>query len=380
MAPLEALKVLDFSTTVPGPLATLILAEAGAKVLKVERKDGGDPGRLSKPEIDGESLQFAMLNKGKRSIAVDLKDQADLDRILRFAVGADILVEQFRPGVMERLGLGYAALAKRNPGLIYCSISGYGQTGPLASRAGHDLTYLARNGILSLGGGTHGEPILPPALIADIGGGTFPAIINILLALIDRNATGQGRHIDVAMAEQVFGWISRQLAATIGTGAAPRPGESSHTGGTPRYGLHRTADGKFVAVAAIEDKFWTNFCTAIDLPNTLRERNADIGAVKVAIADRIGSRPADHWRHVFAGDDYSVEIVADLDEAMNDRHFVEREVFERRLALANGSMVSALPVPLADDFRTMETSAAPAHGDVGPNAASWDEIWAERGR
>lgn len=371
--PLEGLKVLDFSTTLPGPLATLMLAEAGADVIKVERRDGGDPGRFNKPQIDGESLQFAMLNKGKRSIAVDLKDKDDFARVLALAGKADILIDQFRPDVMARLGLGYDALATANPGLIYCSITGYGQNGPNAQRAGHDLTYLARNGILSLGGGPNGEPVLPPALIADIGGGTYPAVINILLALVERQKTGKGRYLDIAMAEQVFPWISRQLAILAHDGKAPLPGTSSHTGGTPRYGLHRAADGKYIAIAPIEAKFWRNFCEAIGLPEELRDERAEPQAVKEAIAARLAAHPSDHWRKVFDGDDYCVEVVADLQEAVSDPHFAARGVFSRHVTMASGQDFPALCVPLVPAFVSPDSASAPALGELTPDAALWDE-------
>jgi alpha-methylacyl-CoA racemase len=371
--PLEGLKVLDFSTTLPGPLASLMLAEAGADVIKVERRDGGDPGRFNKPQIDGESLQFAMLNKGKRSIAADLKDECDRAAILTLAGKADILIEQFRPGVMARLGLGYEALAAINPGLIYCSITGYGQDGPNAQRAGHDLTYLARNGVLSLGGGPNGEPILPPALIADIGGGTYPAVINILMAMAQRQKTGEGQYLDIAMAEQVFPWISRQLAVLAHDGKAPLPGASSHTGGTARYGLHRAADGKYIAIAPIEAKFWRNFCEAIDLPEDLRADSADVRAVRAAIGVRLAAQPSDHWRRVFDGDDYCVEVVADLQEAVADPHFMARGLFSRRVTMANGQSFPALCVPLVPAFVSPDSKRAPALGELAPDAALWDE-------
>jgi alpha-methylacyl-CoA racemase len=372
--PLHGLKVLDFSTTLPGPLASLILVEAGAQVIKVERRDGGDPGRFSKPQIDGESLQFAMLNKGKRSIAVDLKNEADLETVLSLASDADILIEQFRPGVMERLGLGYKALTSVNPGLIYCSITGYGQSGPAAQRAGHDLTYLARNGVLSLGGGPNGEPVLPPALIADVGGGTYPAVINILLALTQRGKSGKGQYLDIAMAEQVFPWISRQLAVFAHDGTAPLPGTSSHTGGSSRYGLHRAADGKYIAIAPIEAKFWLNFCEAIDLPTELRKDGADQRSVREAIAERLGSKPSDHWRQVFRGDDYCVEVVADLQDATADAHFSARGLFSRRVKMANGQMFPALCVPLVPDFISPDNDCAPPLGELPLDAAAWDGI------
>jgi alpha-methylacyl-CoA racemase len=371
--PLQGLKVLDFSTTLPGPLASLMLAEAGADVIKVERRDGGDPGRFNKPQIDGESLQFAMLNKGKRSVAVDLKDEADLAAVLAMATKADVLIEQFRPGVMERLGLGHEALVAINPGLIYCSITGYGQDGPAAQRAGHDLTYLARNGVLSLGGGPNGEPVLPPALIADIGGGTYPAVINILLALAQRGKTGQGQYLDIAMAEQVFPWISRQLAVLAHDGNAPLPGTSSHTGGTPRYGLHRAADGKYLAIAPIEAKFWRNFCEAIDLPEELRKDGVDGRRVREAIAERVAAQPSDHWKRVFSGEDYCVEVVADLQEAVSDPHFASRGLFSRRVTMANGQAFPALCVPLVPDFVSPDSDGAPALGELRLDAAVWDQ-------
>jgi crotonobetainyl-CoA:carnitine CoA-transferase CaiB-like acyl-CoA transferase len=182
--PLAGLRVLDFTTLLPGPLATLMLADAGASVVKVERRDGGDPGRANRPAREGMSLQFAMLNRGKKSIAADLKDPADRAAVLALAKEADVLVEQFRPGVMDRLGLGYAALKRENPRLIYCAITGFGQDGPLAQVAGHDLTYLARAGMLSLTDDGSGVPTLPCGQIADVGGGSLPALSSILLALI----------------------------------------------------------------------------------------------------------------------------------------------------------------------------------------------------
>jgi crotonobetainyl-CoA:carnitine CoA-transferase CaiB-like acyl-CoA transferase len=371
--PLSGLKVLDFSTTLPGPLATLMLAEAGATVVKVERPDGGDPGRANKPRIGEESLQFAMLNRGKRSLAADLKDPGDQATVARLAAQADVLVEQFRPGVMAKLGLGYEELSIANPKLIYCSITGYGQTGVHAQRAGHDLTYLARNGILSLGGGTQGEPVLPPALIADIGGGTYPALLNILLALLQRQVTGQGQHLDIAMAEQGFPWISRQLAVLLHDGKAPLPGGSSHTGGTPRYGLHRSSDGRYIAIAPIEDKFWRSFCDVIGLPPELRKPDRDAATVKAAIAQRLGAEPAAYWAERFHDKDACVEIVADLKEAVSDPHFASRGIFSRVLRMANGQELPALPAFLVMPFLALDAKGAPALGELKPDENPWGD-------
>src|SRR5215207_11689014 len=194
--PLSGVLVLDFTTLLPGPLATLMLAEAGAEVVKVERP-GGEETRKYPPRWENQSAAFALLNRGKRSVVLDLKDAAAREKLLPLMRRADVLVEQFRPGVMARLGLGYDAVRAVNPRIVYCSISGYGQAGPRSQEAGHDISYQARTGLLSLSPGTTGSPSVPPALVADIAGGSFPAVINILLALRRRDLTGEGCRIDV---------------------------------------------------------------------------------------------------------------------------------------------------------------------------------------
>jgi len=222
MQPLSGLLVLDFSTLLPGPLAGLMLAEAGAEVIKVERPGGEDARRFA-PLVDGESASFAMLNRGKKSMAFDLKDKADRQRLVPLIQRADILLEQFRPGVMARLGLGYEALRVINPKLIYCSISGYGQSGPRAEEAGHDINYIGNTGLLDLQPGPVAHPVVPPMLAADIAGGSFPAVINILLALRSRDQTGQGCHIDIAMTDAMFTFCWHALALGAATGKFSKP-------------------------------------------------------------------------------------------------------------------------------------------------------------
>ena len=254
MLPLDGLLVLDFSTLLPGPLATLMLAEAGARVVRVERPGGEDMRRFP-PRFGETSAPYAVLNRGKESVEIDLKAPDALARLRPLIEQADILVEQYRPGVMDRLGLGHAALAAINPRLIYCSISGYGQTGPRASEAGHDINYQALSGLLgqSL---AQGATALPPALVADIAGGTMPAFSNILLALIARGRTGQGCHLDIAMADAMPAFLWYALAQGQAEGRYPEAGEGLLTGASPRYGLYLTADGRHLAVGAREEEFW----------------------------------------------------------------------------------------------------------------------------
>ncbi|MEK7875381.1 MAG: CaiB/BaiF CoA-transferase family protein, partial [Pseudomonadota bacterium] len=192
MRPLEGIRVLDFSTLLPGPLATLLLAEAGAEVIKIERPGRGDEMRSYAPKFGPDSVNFALLNRGKRSIAMDLKEKGAVKKLMPLLKSADVIVEQYRPGVMDRLGLGYEALNKINPRIIYCAITGYGQSGPRAEVAAHDLNYVAEAGMLALAAGADGAPVVPAALVAALGGGTYPAVINILLALRERDRPGRG--------------------------------------------------------------------------------------------------------------------------------------------------------------------------------------------
>ncbi len=230
MQPLSGLFVLDFTTLLPGPLASLMLAEAGAEVLKIEQP-GGENARRFPPLIDGESAAFAMLNRGKKSLVLDLKSKTDLAKLRPLIARADILLEQFRPGVMERLGLGYEQLCAINPKLIYCSISGYGQSGPRAGDAGHDINYIGNTGLLDLQPGPVDRPVVPPMLAADIAGGSFPAVINILLALRARDQSGKGCHIDIAMTDAMFTFTWAALALGAAIGKFPKPGEMWLVGG-----------------------------------------------------------------------------------------------------------------------------------------------------
>jgi alpha-methylacyl-CoA racemase len=360
--PLSGILVLDFTTLLPGPLATLMLAEAGAEVVKIERP-GGEDMRAYPPYFDGVSAGFALLNRGKRSLVLDLRKDEDKQRLAPLLSRADVLVEQFRPGVMERLHLGYEDVRKINPRLVYCSITGYGQQGPRAQEAGHDLNYIGNTGLLALQPGPADRPVVPPALVADIAGGSFPAVLNILLALRQRDLTGQGCHLDIAMADAMFTFAWYGMAVGQATGRYPGPGELLLAGGSPRYQLYPTADGKLVACAALEQKFWVAFTGAIGLAGNLVNDLVDPAATKAAVAAIIATKAADQWRPVFAAADCCATIVAGLGEALADPHFVERGLFAHAVAGATGRTMAALPVPIAPSFRTEPgEKAAPGLG------------------
>ncbi|MFN3671889.1 MAG: CaiB/BaiF CoA transferase family protein [Bosea sp. (in: a-proteobacteria)] len=381
MLPLDDLLVLDFSTLLPGPMASLFLAEAGARVIRIERPGGEDMRRFP-PRFGETSAPFAVLNRGKESVEIDLKAGDALARLTPLIAQADIVIEQFRPGVMARLGFGQEALRALNPRLIYCSISGYGQTGPRAQEAGHDINYQAIGGLLGQGL-KPGQPApLPPPLVADIGGGAMPAVMNILLALRQRERSGQGCHLDIAMADAMpaFAWYG--LAQGQAGGAYPGGAEALLTGASPRYGLYATQDGWFLAVGALEPKFWDALCDALALAPALRDDSRDPQATRAAIAAIVSSQPARHWRDLLEPLDCCCTVVRTLDEAVNDPHATARGLFDAQAQEPGRRRLVSTPLPLAPVFREQAAAlrAVPASGadterllgEAAPNASNPD--------
>ena len=364
--PLAGIRVLDFSTLLPGPLATLLLAEAGAEVIKIERPGHGDEMRSYVPKFGADSVNFAMLNRGKRSIAIDLKAPDALEQMRPLLTSADVVVEQFRPGVMDRLGLGYDALKAINPRIIYCAITGWGQTGPKADVAAHDLNYVAESGMLALAAGADGAPVVPSALVADVAGGTYPAVINILLALRERDRTGVGCKLDVAMAENLFAFMYWAIGNGLVAREWPEPAGDLVTGGSPRYNVYRTRDGKYVAAAPLEQKFWESFCELIGLGARYRNDVGNETATKAEVVRIIAAHDARYWQGQFAGKDVCCTIVASIEQALGDPHFAARGVFDRRLTDGAHS-ITALPVPIAQQFRGEDRELGyPALGEANP--------------
>lgn len=361
MPPLSDLRVLDFTTLLPGPFATLILAEAGAEVIKIERP-GGEEMRSGRPRASDHGLLFAMLNRGKRSVELDLKAPGAAARLRPLLESADALVEQFRPGVMERLGLGPGAARAVNPRLVYCSITGYGQGGPKAQTAGHDLNYCAETGFLAMTKGSDGAPHIPQTQIADIGAGSYPAVMNIMFALWAARRTGEGAVLDISMCDNMFPFLWAPLALGRATGRWPRGNDMYLTGATPRYRIYRAADGGHVACGALEQKFWDNFCDCIGLDETLRDDARDPEATAAGVAARIAARPADEWSRRFAGRDVCANIVRGVEEALADPQFFARRLFAHELA-AGEAKLPALSVPVAPGLRAApRAERAPALG------------------
>ncbi len=367
MRPLDGLLVLDFSTLLPGPMATLLLAEAGAEVIKIERPGRGEEMRGYAPKWGRDSVNFALLNRGKKSIALNLKNAQDRARLDPLIARADVIVEQFRPGVMARLGLGYDDVVKVNPRVVYCAITGYGQTGPKRDVAGHDLNYIGDTGLLAASMGSPERPVMPPALIADIAGGTYPAVMNILLALTERARMGRGRYLDIAMTDNLFPFMYWAIGNGLAAGQWPGNGTDLVTGGTARYRLYRTADDRMLAAAPLEQKFWEEFCALIDLEPDLRDDTRDPAATMRRVAEIIAGKTAEDWRARFAGRDCCCSIVVDLREALADPHVIARGRFAHVLTNEAGARLPALPVPIDPGFRgpADEALAAPALGADG---------------
>jgi crotonobetainyl-CoA:carnitine CoA-transferase CaiB-like acyl-CoA transferase len=338
MGALAGLKVLDLSRLLPGPYLTLMLADLGADVVKVEEPGGGDYLRHLPPARSDSEMGalFEALNRNKRSITLDLRQAEGAETFRKLLGHYDVVVESFRPGVLEKLGLGYPALAALQPRLILLSLSGWGQTGPLAKRAGHDLNYLSRTGAIGLGGPPEGLPAMPGVQMADIGGAMLGAI-SLLAALHQRERTGVGQHLDVALADVGLALLLPHLGARLLLGQEGQPlrrGQELLTGGAPSYGLYRTRDGRALSVGALEPKFWGAFCQAVGRPD-LEHLNYATGeegqAARAAVAEVVAGRTLAEWETFLADKDLCCEPVREGDEVLADA-FVQARGFLRPTA------------------------------------------------
>ncbi len=329
--PLSGIRVLDLSRLLPGAYASQILADFGADVIKVEEPGSGDYGRFMPPAVPGGlSLYFIATNRNKRSSSMNLKTEQGREIFKRLVRHADVVIESFRPGVMERLGLGYEQLKELHPGIIYCAISGYGQDGPYRQRAGHDLNYAGYAGLLHYNRAAGGEPVMPPTQLADLAGGSYMAVIGILTAVIGRAQTGEGRKVDVSMTEGVMSLLPLVASAYLNSGKAPRPGHSALDGGLPCYNIYATKDGKHVTLAALEPKFWHTFCTHIGhlellpfhTPVGPSEREQAMDILRAVFK----TRTRDEWVAELSAIDACVGPVYSLEEALNDAHAQARGV------------------------------------------------------
>jgi alpha-methylacyl-CoA racemase len=361
-APLAGIVVLDLTRLLPGPVCTLYLADLGADVIKIEDLQLGDYARALDARAGEVSAFYRNVNRNKRSVALDLKDARGRDAFLALARTADVIVESFRPGVVAALGVDHATVAALNPRIVYASITGYGQHGPRAAQAGHDINYLGYAGVLDQTGAAGGPPVLGNLQIADLLGGAASAAIGILAALLSAARTGNGRRIDVAMADATLAHNIFALHALEQWGHTRPRGEDLLSGGVPCYGVYPTADGRYLAVGALEPKFWHALCDAIDRPDLIERQFAqgvDGDDVRSELCELFASATLAHWTALFARVDCCATPVATLDEAMDDPQFAARDMIVTR---ADGSRSFAPPFKLSGHAFSEEREA-PRQGE-----------------
>lgn len=354
--PLLGLRILDLTRLLPGPLGTMLMADMGAEVIKIEDPTAPDYVRAFPPYVNGESANYMAYNRSKRSVLLDYQTPDGRDRFLDLVKKADVVVEQFRPGHLDRLGIGYAAARAVNPHIIYVSVTGFGQTGPYAHLAGHDLNYIALAGVLGLTGDSSDRdqsvdtagpknPTVPGVQLADIAGGSYGCVMATLAALYARERTGEGQHVDVSMTDAVMPLLSVAYAGYAGTGTVPERGTLPLSGGLPNYGVYRCSDEKYVALGTLEPKFWQKFCALINKPDwlgfLLPTTPAQLIDFKAQIQVVFGERSRDEWTRFGLAHDILITPVNTLDDLETDPHLIARQ------------MVVTQEHPVAGPFRSI---------------------------
>lgn len=350
-APLAGITILDLTRLLPGPVATMHLADMGATVIKIEDRGAGDYARTMSHVKNELSQLFIAVNRGKQLLRLDLKDATDRERFMAMVDEADVVIESFRPGVMDRLGLGWNELKQRKPTLVMCAITGYGQQGPLAEAAGHDINYLGYAGVLAQAADETGRPVLSNLQVADLLGGAQTAVQGVLGALLAVKMGGPGRFVDIAMTDAAFAHHLMPLFALNCEGRTAPPARDFLTGGLPCYGTYRCSDGRYMAVGALELKFWEIFCERLQRPD-LKERHwtrgqaiggQDAMAVKAELQQLFATRTRSEWAALFEPADCCVTPVLDPDEAVAHPQIVERGMVHRASHPTEGEYVATGP-------------------------------------
>ncbi|MDF2856248.1 MAG: carnitine dehydratase [Neobacillus sp.] len=358
--PLESIRVLDLTRLLPGPYCTMFLADFGAEVIKIEEPKTGDYARWNEPQMAGQGAMFNSVNRNKKSVTINLKSQKGRDIFLELVKTADVLVESFRPGVMDRLALGYEQLKELHPKLIYCSISGYGQDGPLAHEPGHDLNYLAYSGLLDLQGERTGKPIIPSTQIADLGGGALMAAVGILISIVDLVKTGSGKYIDISMLDGLVSMMQTIVPDYLANQQLPNRGELLLNGGKAYYQVYETKDNRFISVGAIEPKFWEEFCKAINKESLISQYNGSIVEQRKMIAEIqeiMIQKSLEEWVSIFDNFDTCVAPVLTTKEMIKNKQIIHREMITQVNHPEHGEIkYIGNPIKLSDTEIPMKTS------------------------
>ena len=363
---LEGIRVLDLSRFLPGPHLAMMMADHGADVIKVEDPKSGDPARAIGPTEAGHTVYFRNANRGKRSLAVDLKSEAGREAFMRLAETADVILETFRPGVVERLGIGYEAVRARAPQVVYASISAFGQSGPYRDRPAHDLSVNALAGVASLSVDGDGKPAMACLPPSDIGG-SLMALAGILMALLRRQATGQGDYLDLSMFDTVVSWTPHVAGRVFADGCAPDPSSQRTQGGTAFYRPYRTRDGRYVTLGGGEMKFVVNFLEAVERPDLIPLGREPAGPAQAPLhaflEETFARRTRAEWVDWFAGRDICFAPVLDLREAFDDPHLAARDMLVR-----DDDGASHLGIPIK--FREEPGEIDPAVPALGQHSAA----------
>ncbi len=378
--PLTGIRVLDLTRLLPGPFCTMLLADMGADVIKVEEPGRGDYMRWTPPLVDGQSALFNAVNRNKRSLTLNIKSKTGRELLMRLVERADVLVEGNRPGVMERLSLGWEVIHARNPKLVMCSITGYGQDGPFAARAGHDLNYMATAGGLGLNGDRGGPPRPLPVQVADVGAGGLQPAVAILGALVGVHRGGEGRRLDASMTDGAVTWLALELAA-MGAGEEAGRGDQRLAGRYACYRVYACKDGGYYSVGALEPKFWATLCHAVGRPDLVDPQFAE-GEEGTRVHQEMeavfASRTRSDWERDLAGLEVCCEPVLELDEVPSHPQIAARRLIER-----HGDRIEVRPaIPMRADWRRLDAPGLGEHtaeilAEVGVDSRRLDGLRTE---
>ncbi len=361
---LKGLKVLDLTRLLPGPFCSMVLADYGAEVLKVEAPGEGDYLRSWAPLVDGVSAFFLGVNRNKRSLTLNLKEEEGLELLKKLLLEHDVVLESFRPGVMDRLGCGFKELVALKPNLIYCAISGYGQSGPEALKAGHDLNYMAESGVLNT---TSSREItaLSGLQVADVAGGALYAVSAVLAAYIQVLKGGRGAYLDISMTDGLVSMLPLLSAYHYSLGLEPGPDTTMFNGQLACYSIYKTRDGREIALGALEEKFWQNFCRAIERDDLIAGDHQDLGRqdeLKKELTKIFAARDASEWQISLAGRDTCCEVLRTMTEVHADPHFNERGMFWRLSLESGAELVQTNCAVMVDEKKPTQHRPAPKLG------------------
>jgi len=328
--PLQGIRILDLTRLLPGPLGTMLMADMGAEVIKIEDPNNPDYVRAFPPYLNGESANYLSFNRSKLSLKLDYNSETGKQTFFELVKTADVVVEQFRPGFLDKIGIGYENAKAINPAIVYVSVTGYGQTGPYSKLAGHDLNYIAYAGVLGVTGEAKNAPVVPGVQLADIAGGSYMTVIATLSALHARTQTGVGQHVDVAMTDAVMPLLSAVYALYAGGETSLERGQLPLSGGLPNYGVYTCQDGKHVALGTLEPKFWGKFCTLVNQPDwmafILPKNAVERADFKSKISTLFLSKPQNEWISFGLEHDLLISPIYDLSDLENDPHLQAREM------------------------------------------------------